>query len=84
MGLRDHIELDVIYSKDVLVMCEIMSAMSKADMYVFARKVAFYEQLYQCQVDRKLAISSLMDERARALAPRLGVEAYSSARDVMR
>jgi len=84
IGRPDDVRLDAIYLENGLVMCELRSSVSKADMYTFERKVAFYEKFHQCQVDRKLVISPMMDERARVLATKLGVEVYSSARDVTR
>ena len=56
--------------------------MSKADVYGFDRKVAFYERLHQCRVNRKLVISPTIDERARLVAQKLGIEVYGYAADV--
>ena len=51
-------------------------------MYIFDRKVAFYEKHHQRRVDRKLVISPMVDPRALPVAQNLGVEIYSYAEDV--
>ncbi|ROR01610.1 PD-(D/E)XK nuclease family protein [Desulfosoma caldarium] len=78
----DQVELDVVVHDDVLILCEIKSSMSKSDMYAFERKVRFYEKRHQRKASRKLVISPMVDDRARQVAQRLGIEVYSYANDV--
>ncbi len=76
-GHPDQIELDVVIKDGKLLVIEIKSALSKSDVYSFERKVAFYTQQTERQVDRKLIITPSIDARAREVAERLGVEIYS-------
>ncbi len=45
-GQPDQVELDIIIKNGLLIICEIKSSMSRADVYVFNRKVKFYEHLH--------------------------------------
>ncbi len=81
-GRPDQVELDVIIKDGLLILCEIKSSMSKSDMYIFERKVRFYEKRHERKVDRALVISPMVDRRAREVARKLGVEVYSYADDV--
>jgi hypothetical protein len=81
-GRPDQVELDVIIQDGTLILCEIKSSMSKADMYIFERKVRFYEKRHARKVHRALVISPMVEERARTIAAKLGLEVYSHAREV--
>lgn len=81
-GHPDQVELDVIIQDGTLILCEIKSSLSKADVYTFERKVAFYEKRHNRQATRKLLISPMIDDRARVVAARLGIETYTHAEDV--
>ena len=72
----------MIIQDGTLILCEIKSSMSKADMYIFERKVRFYEKRHERKADRALVISPMVEERARRLARKLGIEVYSYAEDV--
>jgi hypothetical protein len=48
-------------------------------MYIFDRKVAYYEKHHQRTVDRKLVISPMVDQRAMPVAENLGIEVFSYA-----
>ncbi|NCJ06953.1 DUF3782 domain-containing protein [Synechococcales cyanobacterium C] len=78
-GRPDQVELDLIIKNGVVIVCEIKSSLSKADMYTFDRKVAFYQQRHQRPVSRKLVISPMVDDRALPVAETLGIEVYSYA-----
>lgn len=43
-GRPDQIEPDIIIKNGLLLICEIKSSMSKADIYIFHRKVEFYQK----------------------------------------
>ncbi len=82
-GRPDQVEVDVIILNGTLILCEIKSSMSKSDMYIFERKVRFYEKRHKRRADRLLVISPMVDERAKEAARRLGIEVYSYAEDVL-
>ncbi len=81
-GRPDQVELDVIIHNGVLILCEIKSSISKSEMYIFARKVHFYEKQHGRKADRMVVISPMVDDRAKPLAQALGIEVYSHADDV--
>jgi hypothetical protein len=81
-GQPDQVELDVIIKNGLLLICELKSSISKADMYTFERKARFYEKRHRRQANRLLAISPMVDARARKVAERLGIEVYSDSMDV--
>lgn len=82
-GRPDQVELDVIIQNGILILCEIKSSISRAEMYIFDRKVAFYEKRHARQATRKLVISPMVEDRARTVAKKLGIEVYSYAEDVV-
>ena len=81
-GHPDEIELDIIIKNGVLIVCEMKSSVSKSDMYIFERKVRFYEQKQTKPVSRLLVISPFVDKYAIPVADKLGIEVYSYADDV--
>ena len=83
-GRPDQVELDVIIQNGLLILCEIKSSMSKSDMYIFERKVRFYEKRHDRKAHRALVISPMVDDRALPVAEKLGIEVYSYAEDVSR
>jgi len=72
----------VLIKDGMLILCEIRSSMSKSDMYTFDRKVAFYEKRHQRRATRRLVISPMVEEKAREVARKLGIEVYSYAEEV--
>jgi hypothetical protein len=81
-GKPDQVELDVIIHNGLLILCEIKSSISKSDMVIFSHKTDFYEQKHDRKADRKLVISPMVDDRARPVAEREGIEIYSHSIDV--
>ncbi len=81
-GRPDQVELDIIIYNSTLILCEIKSAVSKADIALFERKVQWYERRHSRKADRRIVISPLADARAERFARDLGIEIYSFARDV--
>ncbi|WP_017292520.1 PD-(D/E)XK nuclease family protein [Geminocystis herdmanii] len=81
-GRPDQVEIDVIIKNGEVIVCEIKSSISKAEMYIFDRKVQFYQKRHQRQVTRKLVISPMVDNRALPVAENLGIEVYSYGEDV--
>lgn len=80
-GRPDQVEIDIIIKNGEVMLCELKSSMSKADMYTFGRKVEYYEQRHRRPVRRKLAISPMVHPSALPVAEQLGVEVFSYAED---
>ncbi|MGQ9529744.1 MAG: PD-(D/E)XK nuclease family protein, partial [Chloroflexus sp.] len=80
-GRPEQIELDLIINNGTLLICEIKSSMSKADMYLFERKVRWYERRHERKADQLMVISPMVDARARKVAERFNIVVYSFADD---
>ena len=76
-GRPDQVELDVIIKNGLLIACEIKSSMDKAGLYIFSRKVDFYERKHQRKANRRLVITPFLDPRAAGLPEKLGIEVYA-------
>lgn len=81
-GQPDQVEIDIIIKNGEVIVCELKASMSKGDMYVFNRKVQYYEHRHQRPVQRKLVISPMVHPSAHSVAQRLGIEVFSYAEDV--
>ena len=81
-GRPDQVEIDVIVKNGLLILCEIKSSIDKGGMYIFDRKVAFYEKRHQRKANRKIVICPMVDDRAKPVAKNLGIELYSYADSV--
>ena len=81
-GRPDQIELDVIIKNGLLIICEIKSSIDKAGIYIFERKVRFYEKKHQRAVTRMLVISPMVEAKAERVAEQLGIEIYSDSMEV--
>lgn len=81
-GRPDQVELDVIIKNGLLIICEIKSSMSRADVYVFSRKVKFYERLHQCAATRRIVITPMIRDDARRVAAQLDIEVFGYADEV--
>ncbi len=73
-GIPDQVELDVVIKNGKVIVVEIKSALSQADVYYFARKVNFYVRKTGRRVDRKLVVTPYAEPRAKDAGARLGVE----------
>jgi hypothetical protein len=73
-GVPDQVELDVVVKNGKVIIVEIKSSLSQADVYQFTRKIDFYTRKTGRQVDRKLMVSPYVEPRAKDAAVRLGVE----------
>ncbi|RCK72392.1 MAG: hypothetical protein ANABAC_2059 [Anaerolineae bacterium] len=82
-GHPDQVELDVIIHNGTLLVCEIKSAASRADVYAFYRKVQSYQKRIGRQADRLLLISPIISEEEKELAQSLGIEVYTDASKVL-
>ncbi len=78
-GRPDQIELDLIIKDGDLIIGEIKSSMSKSDMYMLERKARFYEKKHGRKARRLIAISPMVEDAAKEVAKRLGIEVYTFA-----
>ncbi|MBR8827840.1 MAG: DUF3782 domain-containing protein [Gomphosphaeria aponina SAG 52.96 = DSM 107014] len=81
-GRPEQVEIDVIIKNGVVILGEIKSNIDKGGMYIFDRKVAFYEKHHNKTVNRKLVISPMVEPRALPVAKNLGIEVYSYGEDI--
>ena len=81
-GHPDQVELDIIVKNGLLIICELKSSISKSDMYIFDRKVLFYETKHNRKASRKIVISPMINPGAEAVAKRLNIEVFSDSIDV--
>jgi len=80
-GRPDQVEIDIIINNGAVILCELKSSMSKGDMYVFDRKVQFYERRHQRAVQRRIVVSPMVHPSARPVAEKLGIEVFAYAED---
>ncbi|NBC14062.1 MAG: DUF3782 domain-containing protein [Gammaproteobacteria bacterium] len=81
-GVPDQVEIDIIVRNGELILCELKSSMSKADIYTFERKVDYYQRRHGRTATRKIVISPMVRPEARPVAERLGIEIFGSADEV--
>ncbi|GAK55282.1 conserved crenarchaeal protein, putative [Candidatus Vecturithrix granuli] len=81
-GQPDQIELDLIIKNGTLIICEIKSSISRSEMYAFYRKVQFYEKRHQRKATKLMVISPMVDQRAKAVADKLGIIVHAYADEV--
>ena len=81
-GRPDQVELDVMITNGLLLICELKSSIDKAGMYIFERKARFYERRHQRTANRLIVISPMIDARARKVAERLGIDTYGDSTEV--
>jgi hypothetical protein len=81
-GVPDQVEIDIIVRNGELILCELKSSMSKADIYTFERKVDYYQRRHGRIATRKIVISPMVRPEARPVAERLEIEIFGSADDV--
>jgi len=81
-GRPDQVELDIIIQNGLLLILELKSSVTKADMYIFERKARFYEKRHQRTANRLIVVSPMIDRRAHRVGERLGIEMYGDSMDV--
>jgi len=81
-GRPEQVELDVVIHNGTLILIEIKSSVSKADLYVFERKVRFYERRHGRKAQRRIVISPMIDPRAGEAGKGLGIEFYADSVEV--
>jgi hypothetical protein len=81
-GRPDLVDLDVVIYNGHLLVCEIKSSASRADVYSFERKVRSYEKRVGRKADRAILISPMIHKKDIELARTLGIEVHTSIHDV--
>ena len=81
-GYPDQIEIDVIIKNGLLMLCEIKSSMSKADIYIFHKKAELYQRMHNRKANRLLVISPMVEKKALDLAMNWGIQVYSYVEDI--
>lgn len=81
-GRPSSVEIDVIIKNGLLMICELKSSISKADMFIFYKKTQFYEKKYHRRGDRLIVISPMVEIKAGEAAEELGIKVYSYAEDI--
>jgi hypothetical protein len=81
-GQPSSVEIDVIIKNGLLMICELKSSISKADMFIFYKKALFYEKKYHRRGDRLIVISPMVEIKASEVAEELGIKVYSYAEDI--
>ena len=81
-GRPDQVEVDVVVRDGQVILMEIKSSVSRADVYTFQRKVEFYEQIREARVARRIIVSPFVEASAAERARAMGIEVYTSGYDV--
>ena len=81
-GQPEQVEMDVIIRNSSVIAVEIKSSVSRGDLALFQRKVAFFEQTESVTVNRKFFISPFVDPNAVELAVAMDIELYTHSLDI--
>ena len=81
-GRPDQIELDIIVRNGTLIIFELKSSTDRSQLYIFSRKITFYEKRHHRTADRKILVSPFIHPRAQELAQELGIETYGDSSEV--
>ena len=82
-GHPEQVEMDVIIRNASVVAIEIKSSVTRGDLSLFQRKIAFFEQTENVTVNRRFFISPFVDPNAVGLAARMGIELYTHSLDII-
>ncbi len=75
------VEIDLIIRDGELIVAEIKSSVSPADVLLFERKVKFFEKKEGRRVTRKIIISPMIDREAKNFCKSLGITFYTDVPD---
>ena len=82
-GQPEQVEMDVIIRNGLVVAIEIKSSVTRGDLSLFQRKIAFFEQTENVTVNRRFFISPFVDPNAVGLAARMGIELCTHSSDII-
>jgi len=77
LGYPADVDMDVVVRNGTVVLIEIKSSLSGADVAEFGRRAQLYREVTGRQPTRLLMIGAYVDDRAREAAGRLGIEVVS-------
>ncbi len=75
------VEIDLIIRDGELIVAEIKSSVSPADVLLFEKKVKFFEKKEGRRVTRKIIISPMIDREAKSFCKSLGITFYTDVPD---
>ena len=81
-GRPEQMEMDIIIRNGLVIAIEIKSSVSRGDLFLFQRKIAFFEQTENLRVNRRFFISPFVDPNAIELAEGMGIELYTHSLDI--
>ena len=81
-GRPGQIKLDIIVRNGTLIIFELKSSTDHSQLYIFSRKISFYEKRHQRTADRKILVCPFIHPRTQELAQELGIETYGDSTDV--
>lgn len=81
-GNPDQVEIDLIIRDGKIIAIEIKSSISRGDVFMFNRKIQFYENKEGKKVSRAIIISPMVESKAIELAKKYGMEVYGEPEDV--
>ncbi len=76
-GYPTDVDMDVVVRNSTLLLIEIKSSISGADVAEFWRRAELHREVTGRQATRLLMIGAFVDDRAREVAGRLGIEVVS-------
>ena len=82
LGRPEQVKLDIIMKEGTLIICELKSSISIAEMYAFERKVKFYERRHKRKAKKMIVISPMVDKREKVVTDQLGIEVYMHSDEV--
>jgi hypothetical protein len=71
------VDIDLVIRDGRVILIEIKSSISIADVAIFARKAEFYESSEGIRASRLIMISPFIEEKAREIAAKFGIELIS-------
>ena len=80
-GYPANVELDIVIHNGKLIVCEIKSSVSRAEVREFHDKIQFYKKHRQQEIDRTMLISPMIDAKAKEAAQALNITLYSHVDD---
>ena len=81
-GNPDQVEIDLIIRDGKIIAIEIKSSISRGDVFMFNRKIQFYENKEGKKVSRAIIISPMVESKAIELAKKYGMEVYGEPEEV--
>ena len=81
-GEPEQVEIDLIIQNGQLILVEIKSHISTADVYLFYKKGIYYAKKHQKKPDNLILVSPWIDENAIEKAQKYNMQMYSYIEDV--